>query len=63
MQQFKPRAAETSDADFLADMIAEAVNWNPDRPRRDRAELLADPAIALRRRLAPSGRSRRGGRS
>jgi ribosomal protein S18 acetylase RimI-like enzyme len=34
------------DADFLAQMLVEAVNWRPDRPRLALDQVLADPHLA-----------------
>jgi ribosomal protein S18 acetylase RimI-like enzyme len=39
-------AAQPADAAFLAAMLVEAINWNPDRPRRAAQDLLGEPEIA-----------------
>jgi GNAT superfamily N-acetyltransferase len=38
------RGAEAADAPFLADMLVEAMNWDPDRVR-PKVQLLADPHV------------------
>jgi GNAT superfamily N-acetyltransferase len=43
---FAVRPATASDTDVLTAMLVEAVNWNPDRPRREADDVLADPALA-----------------
>ncbi|MEU7843984.1 N-acetyltransferase [Micromonospora sp. NPDC049114] len=45
MTDFDIRAATPADADFLADMLVEAVNWLPERDW-PRERILADPALA-----------------
>lgn len=45
MAPFALRPASTADADFLVDMLVEAVNWHPERSW-PRARVLADPAMA-----------------
>ncbi|GAA2190346.1 GNAT family N-acetyltransferase [Micromonospora lupini] len=45
MTDFGIRAATPADADFLVDMLAEAVNWLPER-NWPRERILADPALA-----------------
>src|SRR5688500_1805944 len=46
MHGFILRPARPDDADFIADMSVEAFTWSPDRPRRSRADILADPVLA-----------------
>ncbi|MEV4826335.1 GNAT family N-acetyltransferase [Micromonospora sp. NPDC049274] len=45
MTDFAIRAATSADADFLVDMLVEAVNWLPER-NWPRERILADPALA-----------------
>ncbi|MCX5064778.1 GNAT family N-acetyltransferase [Micromonospora lupini] len=45
MTDFGIRAATPADADFLVDMLVEAVNWLPERDW-PRERILADPALA-----------------
>ncbi|MCF0092081.1 GNAT family N-acetyltransferase [Micromonospora sp. MH99] len=45
MTDFDIRAATPADADFLVDMLVEAVNWLPERDW-PRERILADPALA-----------------
>ncbi|MFG3559032.1 GNAT family N-acetyltransferase [Micromonospora sp. NPDC047557] len=45
MSDFGIRAATPADADFLVDMLVEAVNWLPERDW-PRERILADPALA-----------------
>ena len=46
MTPFSLRAALPRDADFLTDMLCEAVNWDPGREPLSRAQILADPTMA-----------------
>ncbi|MEV4385936.1 GNAT family N-acetyltransferase [Micromonospora sp. NPDC049580] len=45
MTDFDIRAATPADAEFLVDMLVEAVNWQPERDW-PRERILADPALA-----------------
>ncbi|MGC4816025.1 GNAT family N-acetyltransferase [Micromonospora sp. DT63] len=45
MTDFDIRAATPADADFLVDILVEAVNWLPERDW-PRERILADPALA-----------------
>jgi GNAT superfamily N-acetyltransferase len=45
MASFAIRSAIPADADFLTDMLVQAVNWEPGR-HRSREEIMADPALA-----------------
>ncbi|MET8254800.1 GNAT family N-acetyltransferase [Micromonospora sp. NPDC005197] len=45
MTDFDIRAATPADAEFLVDMLVEAVNWLPERDW-PRERILADPALA-----------------
>ena len=45
MASFTIRSATRADADFLTDMLVEAVNWEPHR-HRSREEIMADPLLA-----------------
>jgi GNAT superfamily N-acetyltransferase len=40
------RAASADDAEFLADMLVEAVNWDPRRPAVSRERVVAAPETA-----------------
>ena len=44
MASFTIRSATPADADFLTDMLVEAVNWEPHR-HRPREEIMADPPL------------------
>lgn len=44
MSSFTIRSATVRDADFLTEMLVEAVNWEPHR-RRSREEIMADPQL------------------
>ena len=43
---FMLRAATQDDEPFLIDMLIEATNWDPDRKKLSRDQVLADPATA-----------------
>lgn len=54
VRDYTLRPATAHDAEFLVDMLVEAVNWRPST-RRSRSEILADPALTHYVRGWPRG--------